>query len=36
MSKLENIKWEDVEENEGNVLKLIESANNELLKLKRL
>lgn len=34
--KLENIAWKDVEENEENVLKLIETANNELLKLKQL
>ena len=34
--KLENITWEDVEKNEDNVLKLIETANNELLKLKQL
>lgn len=34
--KLENITWKDVEKNEENVLKLIETANNELLKLKQL
>ena len=34
--KLENITWKDVEENEENVLKLIETANNELLKLRQL
>ena len=34
--KLKNITWKDVEENEDNVLKLIEVANSELLKLKQL
>ena len=34
--KLENITWKDVEKDEDNVLKLIEIANSELLKLKQL